>query len=128
VVRREKGLRDIPGVADAGDGRQCFASADGVEERPMSKGLRITLWVLSSLAVVWTVSTLVGLAGMRTMMSSGMMRPGGTGETMPGMMGDGMMMGMMLHMALTWIIMLGLVGVFIYLIVTARRVQRITDA
>jgi uncharacterized membrane protein len=94
----------------------------------MSKGLRITLWVLSSLAVVWTVGTLVGLAGMRTMMSSGMMRPGETGGTMHGMMGDGMMMGMMLHMALTWIIMLGLVGVFIYLIVTARRTQRTTGA
>jgi uncharacterized membrane protein len=32
-----------------------------------------------------------------------------------------MMGGMMLYMGLTWIIMLGLVGVFIYLIVTAGR-------
>ena len=40
---------------------------------------------------------------------------------MNGMMAGGMMMGMMLHMALTWIVMLGLDAMFVYLIVTSWR-------
>ena len=35
--------------------------------------------------------------------------------------GSGMTTGIMLHMVLTWIVMMGLVGVFTYLVVTARR-------
>jgi hypothetical protein len=61
VVRFEKGRRDIPGGADAGDGIQRVAEADDVEETTMSRGWRLTLWLLSALAVVWTVSTLTGL-------------------------------------------------------------------
>jgi uncharacterized membrane protein len=83
----------------------------------MDKGLRTALWVLSSLAVLWTALAVIGLVGMGAMMHGGMMgarEPGG-------MMGGGMMGGMMLYMGLTWIVMLGLVGVFIYLIVTAGR-------
>jgi hypothetical protein len=38
-----------------------------------------------------------------------------------GMTGGGWMVGMMLATTLTWVVMLGLVGVFVYLIVTARR-------
>ncbi len=40
-----------------------------------------------------------------------------------GMMGmtGGMMGGIMLHMALTWLVMLGLDGVFIYLLVSRGR-------
>jgi hypothetical protein len=37
-----------------------------------------------------------------------------------GMTGE-WMTGMMLEMGLTWLVMLGLVGIFVYLIVTARR-------
>jgi uncharacterized membrane protein len=86
----------------------------------MEKGLRTALWVLSSLAVLWTALAIIGLVGMGAMMHGGMMSARGPGGTMDGMMGGGMI-GMMLHMGLTWIVMLGLVGVFIYLIVTARR-------
>ena len=92
----------------------------------MEKGLRTALWVLSSLAVFWTALAVIGMVGMGAMMHGGMMgtrEPGGTTDGMMGngMMGGSMMIGMMLHMGLTWIVMLGLVGVFIYLIVTARR-------
>jgi uncharacterized membrane protein len=72
----------------------------------MTKGLRLTLWILSSLAVLWAVLALVGLF---TMGCCGMLGPGG------------MMGGMMLQMTLTWLVMLGLVGVFVYLILTGRR-------
>jgi uncharacterized membrane protein len=83
----------------------------------MDKGLRTALWVLSSLAVLWTALAVIGLVGMGAMMHGGMM-----GAREPGGMTDGMMGGgMMLYMGLTWIVMLGLVGVFIYLIVTAGR-------
>lgn len=83
----------------------------------MEKGLRTALWVLSSLAVLWTALAAIGLVGMGAMMHGGMM-----GAQEPGGMTDGMMgSGMMLYMGLTWIVMLGLVGVFIYLILTAGR-------
>ena len=84
----------------------------------MSRGLRTALWVLSSLAVLWTVLTIIGLVGM-VGMHRGMMGGQGSDGTMSGMMAGAMMMGMMVHMALTWIVMLGLDGVFIYLIVTS---------
>lgn len=106
----------------------------------MTKGLRLTLWILSSLAVLWTVIALVGFVAMGGMMmggcgmmGSGMMRDstmmGGMmgdsglmgGMHQGGMMGGGWMVGMMLATTLTWVVMLGLVGVFVYLIVTARR-------
>jgi uncharacterized membrane protein len=87
----------------------------------MDKGLRTALWVLSSLAVLWTALAVIGLVGMGAMMHGGMMGAQAPGGTTDGMMGGGMMGGMMLYMGLTWIVMLGLVGVFIYLIVTAGR-------
>lgn len=87
----------------------------------MDKGLHTALWVLSSLAVLWTALAVIGLVGMGAMMPGGMMGAQAPGGTTDGMMGGGMMGGMMLYMGLTWIIMLGLVGVFIYLIVTAGR-------
>jgi uncharacterized membrane protein len=87
----------------------------------MDKGLRTALWVLSSLAVLWTVLAVIGLVGMGAMMHGGMRGAREPGGMTDGMMGGGMMGGMMLYMGLTWIVMLGLVGVFIYLIVTAGR-------
>ena len=87
----------------------------------MDKGLRTALWMLSSLAVLWTALAIIGLVGMGAMMHGGMMGAQAPGGTTDGMMGGGMMGGMMLYMGLTWIVMLGLVGVFIYLIVTAGR-------
>ena len=86
----------------------------------MSRGLRTTLWVLSSFAVLWTVLAVVGLVGMVSM-HRGMMGGGSSDGMMNGMMAGGMMMGMMLHMALTWIVMLGLDAMFVYLIVTSWR-------
>ena len=44
---------------------------------------------------------------------------------MNGMMGGGVMMGMMV---LTWIVMIGLLGVFIYLVVMALRSRRTVQA
>ena len=85
----------------------------------MEKGLRTALWILSSLAVLWTALAIIGLVGMGAMMHGGMMGAQEPGRTMDGMMGGGMMGGMMLYIGLTWIVMLGLVGVFIYLIITA---------
>jgi uncharacterized membrane protein len=84
----------------------------------MDKGLRIALWVLSSLAVLWTVIALVGMLSMVGMMggSSAMMDRHG------GMMG-GMMMRMMVHMWLTWIVMLGLDLVFVYLLLSWGRAR-----
>jgi hypothetical protein len=83
----------------------------------MGKGLRITLWILSSLAVLWTLLALVGLLRMGGMMGSRMMSQG--------MMGGPDMMewspGMMLPMLLTWLIVLGLDGAFVYLIASAGR-------
>lgn len=91
----------------------------------MTKGLRITLWSLSSLAVLWTIIALVGVftVGRGGMMNGGMMGSSGMAGGMhaSGSMGSGLVAGMMVHMALTWLVMLGLVGVFVYLAVTARR-------
>ncbi len=87
----------------------------------MDKGLRTAIWILSSLAVLWTITTVIGWADMSAMMSGGSGRPGDMSGMMSSMMGSGMAMSMMLHMVLTWIVMIGLVGVFIYLVVTARR-------
>jgi uncharacterized membrane protein len=87
----------------------------------MDKGLRTALWILSSLAVLWTSLAVIGLVGMGAMMPDGMMGAREPGGMTGGMMSGGMMGGMMLYMGLTWLVMLGLVGVFIYVIITAGR-------
>jgi hypothetical protein len=73
----------------------------------MEKGLRTALWVFSARAVLWTAFAVIGLVGMGAMMPGGMMGAREPGETTDGMMGGGMMIGMRLHMGLTWIVMLG---------------------
>lgn len=83
----------------------------------MTRGLRTALWGLSSLAVLWTVSALVMAGMMGSMMGS--MTGGGCPMCEPGMGGG--MMGMMLTMGLTWVVMLGLDAVFVYLVATALR-------
>jgi uncharacterized membrane protein len=75
----------------------------------MPNALRTTLWILSPLAVLWTLFTIVGYL---TMM------PGG--HMMGGRMMGGMGGGMMLHMAVAWILVLGLDGIFVYLIASSR--------
>jgi hypothetical protein len=88
----------------------------------MRRGLRTALWILSSLGVLWTITATAGLftAGMMGCPGCAAMMRGG------GMMGgSGMMMsGMMLQMILTWIVMLGLDALFVYLVVTSRRGHR----
>ncbi|MBA3346039.1 MAG: hypothetical protein H0T44_12235 [Gemmatimonadales bacterium] len=106
----------------------------------MTKGLRTALWVLSSLAVLWTLLALIGwfsmggMMGRETMGDSGMMGMMGgdstraAGRGMGGMMMGGKMMGgMMLHMALTWLVMLGLDGVFVYLLASWGRSRRVAE-
>ncbi len=99
----------------------------------MSKGLRTTLWILSSLAMLWTLLAVVGFLAMGAMGGGGMMG-GMTGSmadtTMQGrgmMSGGGMArwgtVGMMVQMVLTGILVLGLDGVFVYLVATSRRPQ-----
>ena len=108
----------------------------------MTRGVRIALWLLSSLAVLWTITTLVMMGSMaatmgacpmcRMMMTgSGMMQPGASAGADSVAMGSGMMSGampammwMMLSMGLSWIVMLGLDAVFIYLIIDAVRNRR----
>lgn len=97
----------------------------------MDKGLRVALWILSSLAVLWTLIALVGVFSMVGMMGGGSMMGGGMMDDSSmmgrhgGMMGGtgGMVMGMMVHLALTWIVMLGLDAVFIHLLVAGGRAR-----
>lgn len=77
--------------------------------------LRAVLWVLGTLAVVWLVSGLFMLPTMGRMMSEEGMMGGGM------MGGMGSMMGMMVTMGAQLLAMLGLVGVFVYLVVDSLR-------
>lgn len=92
--------------------------------------LRVVLWVLGGVAVVWLVLALSMLPAMGRMMGEGGMMHGGamqggmmSGGMMDGgmMMGMGSMMGMMGMMATQFIGMLGLVGIFIYLVLDSIR-------
>jgi hypothetical protein len=90
--------------------------------------LRGVLWLLGGIAVLWLVLGLAMLPAMGRMMDGGMMQGGMMG---PGMMQRGMdggMIccggGMMGIMALQTIAMLGLVGVFIYLVIDSIRRRR----
>lgn len=91
----------------------------------MTKGVRITLWILSSLAVVWTVAAL-GIGGTMMLDGTCQMR-GGVDMGASGMAAQGAgddsatmggMMWMLVVMGLTWLVLLGLDAVFIYLVVT----------
>ena len=97
----------------------------------MTSGIRITLWLLSSLAVLWTIGALVMGVAMMGGMMGGACPMCGTGMDGAGMGGSGMggggMMWMMLTMGLTWLVMLGLDAVFVYLIVTEVRRRRSAD-
>ena len=87
--------------------------------------LRAVLWILGSLAVAWLVLGLAVLPSMAGMMGEGGMMRGGMMED--GIMGGGMACcggGMMGMMALQTIAMLGLVGVFVYLVADALRSRR----
>jgi hypothetical protein len=85
----------------------------------MDPRLRTVLWVLSSLAVIWTILTLGSLSGM--VPTQGMMDSDAMNRMMGGdMMHGGMMVGMTIYMALNAIVMLGMDGIFIYLVMTAR--------
>ena len=90
--------------------------------------LKTTLWILSVLALVW-VFLMAGMSrGMGGMMTGGMMTGGMmTGRmTSGGMTTSGMTTSGMLVMTLTWLIVLGLIGVLIYLIVDRVRSRQVT--
>lgn len=89
--------------------------------------LRVVLWVLGGLALIWLVLGLAAIPSMARMMGPGGMMHGGMmegGMMEGGMMMGGGMMGMMGMMALQTIAMLGLVGIFIYLVVDSLRHRR----
>lgn len=80
------------------------------------------LWGLGALAAVWLIVGIMMLPTMGRMMGDGMM-----GGMMQGGAGQGMMCcggAMMGIMALQVIAMLGLVGVFVYLIIDSLRGRR----
>ena len=89
--------------------------------------LRTVLWILGGLAIVWAVAVLAMLPSMARRMEGGMM---GGGMMQGGTMGEGMMMGMggmmsmMATVAAQFLAMLGLLGVFVYLIVDSVRRRR----
>jgi hypothetical protein len=95
----------------------------GTTLNPMLKGI---LWILGVFALVW-VFIMAGIGAQ--MMGSPVM---GQGSTMAGMMTGGTMTGnmmnggMMVVMTLTWLTMLGLVGVLLYLIVVTVRSRQAT--
>lgn len=77
----------------------------------MVKGpLRTVLWVLGAIGVLWVLFWLLALPSMGDMMQGGGMMAGG--------MGGGLgMMSMMGAMTLQFLGMLGLAGIFVYLVV-----------
>lgn len=84
--------------------------------------LRVVLWVLGSIAVLWLVLGLMSLGGMVGMMGGDCptMGPGSATGTMGGLQ----MTSMMGAMGLQVVGMLGLVGIFIYLVVDSLRRRR----
>ena len=88
--------------------------------------LRLVLWILGSLGVLWLLAGIASLPAMWQMMGEQglmggpMMQDGATGGGMMPMMGGGMM-AMMLAMVAQFLAMVGLVGVFIYLVVDSLR-------
>lgn len=92
----------------------------------MVKGpLRAVLWFLGGLGVVWLGLGLALLPGLGRMMGTGGMMRGGTMHD--GMMDGGTMAGAMMPMmamvVLQLVAMLGLVGVFVYLVVDSIRAR-----
>lgn len=85
----------------------------------MVKGpLRVVMWILGTVGMLWLILWLVSLPAMADMMDgSGMMGGGMNGD---GMMAGGMMT-MMGAMLLQFAGMLGLAGIFIYLVVDSVR-------
>lgn len=97
--------------------------------------LRTVLWVLGGFASLWLLLGLVSLVAMFAtggmmqgagMGMGGMDGPQGTGMGMGGAWGTGLawMIAMMGMMASALIALLGLVGVFVYLVVDTRRKRR----
>lgn len=91
--------------------------------------MRVVLWILGTVGMLWLILGLISLPAMGSMMGGsgemggGMMGGGTGGEQMMG--GDGMMsagaMTMMGAMLLQLVGMLGLVGIFVYLVVDSVR-------
>jgi uncharacterized membrane protein len=80
--------------------------------------LRAVLWFLGSLGVLWLLLGIFLLPSMGRMMGGGGMMGSDMMPMMGGMMGMGTMM---ILMVVQLIAMLGLVGIFIYLVVDSLR-------
>lgn len=88
----------------------------------MVKGpLRVVLWVLGALGIVWVILWVLALPAMGGMMGENGMMGGGMGG---GAMMDGGMMAMMGAMVVQTLGMLGLAGIFVYLVVDTLRGRR----
>lgn len=80
--------------------------------------LRAALWLMGGLGVLWLLLGIFLLPGMGQMMGGGGMMESETMPMMGGMMGMGTMM---VLMVVQLIAMLGLVGIFIYLVIDSLR-------
>lgn len=86
--------------------------------------LRIVLWILGAVGMLWLILWLIALPGMGGMMGEGGMMGAGMmdrGRMDGGMMGGGMMVVMVGGMALQLVGMLGLAGIFVYLVIDGLR-------
>lgn len=89
--------------------------------------MRVVLWILGTVGILWLILWLVALPAMGGMTGGSGQMGGGMmgGETMGGMGGDGMMAGGALAMTgamyLQFTGMLGLAGIFVYLVVDSVR-------
>lgn len=87
----------------------------------VSGRLRGVLWFLGALAVVWLVSGLAMLPSMSRMMGGGMMDAGMAEGGMMHGMSMSHMMAMMAMMAAQLLSMLGLLGILVYLVIDSLR-------
>lgn len=85
--------------------------------------LRVVLWILGAVGMLWLILWLIALPGMVDMMSEGGMMGGGMadGGMMDGRMMGGGMMAMMGGVLLQLVGMLGLAGIFVYLVIDSLR-------
>lgn len=88
----------------------------------MNRGLLVVLWALAGIAALGTLLGVLAFASMCGWMTGGMMpsRTMSCGR-MSGPMVSGGRGPMMLEALATWVTMLGLTGVFVYLVAAALR-------
>lgn len=92
----------------------------------VSGPLRVVLWILGGVGMLWLILWLIALPGMVDMMSEGGIMGGGVGGPgaggpMGGWMGGTGMVAMAGGALLQFVGMLGLAGIFVYLVVDSLR-------